>query len=177
MNLRSALRTGAAVAIAASLVVGVGCKKPPPPETPVAPPPPPAPPPEPARVPEPVVQMVKNFQRVYFEFDSATLTADSKEALTENVAIMQKSTDIKIELQGHADERGTTDYNLALGQRRAEAVKRYMTAQGIGGSRLTVISYGEERPLDGRSSESAWTKNRRAEFRITWGDGVNGTTN
>ncbi len=177
MNLRRTLRAAAAAAVAASLVISVGCKKPEPPVAPVAAPPPPAPPPEPAQVPEPVVQMVKNFQRVYFEFDSATLTSDSKSALNENVAIMQSSTDIKVELQGHADERGTTDYNLALGQRRADAVRRYMTAQGVGGSRLTVVSYGEERPLASGSSESAWTKNRRAEFRITWGDGAKGTTN
>ena len=121
--------------------------------------------------------MVKNFQRVYFDFDSATLADDSKAALAENAGIMAANPDIKIELQGHADERGTTDYNLALGQRRADAVRRYLSAQGVAGSRVTVVSYGEEKPLDSRSFEGAWTKNRRAEFRITWGEGATGTTN
>jgi peptidoglycan-associated lipoprotein len=163
--------------LASSLAV-VGCKKKPaPPEAPIAAPPAPAPAPAAAPVPEPVVEMVKNFQRVYFDFDSAALSSDSKAALAENASIMQANTDIKIELQGHADERGTTDYNLALGQRRADAVRRYLSAQGIAGSRITVVSYGEEKPLDSRSSEGAWTKNRRAEFRITWGEGVKGTTN
>jgi peptidoglycan-associated lipoprotein len=173
------MRTRALVSLflATSLAV-VGCKKKPaPPEAPIAMPPAPAPPPAAAVVPPPVVQMVKNFQRVYFDFDSASLADDSKAALTENASIMTANADIKIELQGHADERGTTDYNLALGQRRADAVRRYLSAQGVAGSRVTVISYGEEKPLDSRSFEGAWTKNRRAEFRITWGDGATGTTN
>ena len=103
--------------LAASLAA-TGCKKPAPPEAPIVAPPAPAPAPVAAPVPEPVVEMVKNFQRVYFDFDSAALSDDSKSALVENAAIMQANTDIRIELQGHADERGTTDYNLALGQRR-----------------------------------------------------------
>lgn len=173
------MRTRALVSLflASSLAV-VGCKKKPaPPEAPIAAPPAPAPAPAAAPVPEPVVEMVKNFQRVYFDFDSAALSSDSKDALSENASIMQANTDIKVELQGHADERGTTDYNLALGQRRADAVRRYLSAQGIAGSRITVVSYGEEKPLERGSSEGAWTKNRRAEFRITWGEGAKGTTN
>lgn len=173
------MRTRALVSLSLAAGMAVfGCKKKPTPvETPIAVPPAPAPPPAAAPVPQPVVDMVKNFQRVYFDFDSASLSSDSKSALAENASIMQANTDIKVELQGHADERGTTDYNLALGQRRADAVRRYLSAQGIAGSRVTVVSYGEEKPLDDSSSEGAWTKNRRAEFRITWGDGARGTTN
>ena len=172
------MRSRALVSLFLAASLGAtGCKKPAPPEAPIVAPPAPAPAPVAAPVPEPVVEMVKNFQRVYFDFDSAALSDDSKSALVENAAIMQANADIRIELQGHADERGTTDYNLALGQRRADAVRRHLTAQGIAGSRITVVSYGEEKPLDSGSSEGAWTRNRRAEFRITWGEGASGTTN
>ena len=122
-----------------------------------------------APVPTHVQEMVDNFSRVFFEFDAAELAGDSKAALDANVVIMQKHPDVKVQIQGHADERGTTDYNVALGQRRAEAVRQYMAAQGIAPSRITLLSYGEEVPLDPSSNERAWSQNRRAEFVITWG--------
>jgi len=81
---------------------------------------------------------------------------------------MQKHSDIKLEIQGHADERGTTDYNLVLGQQRAESVANYLSATGIAPSRLKVVSYGEERPLQNDNSEQAFTQNRRCEFVILW---------
>lgn len=121
------------------------------------------------QVPTHVKEMVDNFNRVFFEFDAADLAGDSKAALDANVMLMQKHPDVKVQIQGHADERGTTDYNVALGQRRAEAVRSYMTGQGIAPSRLTLLSYGEEVPLDPSSNERAWSQNRRAEFVITWG--------
>lgn len=129
--------------------------------------------------PPAVKQMVANFSRVYFDFDSATLSSSSKTALAENAGILQDNPDIKVEVQGHADERGTTDYNLALGQKRANSVQSYLSGQGIAKSRITTVSYGEERPLQDGASETAWSKNRRAEFRITWGGegGVQGTVN
>ncbi|MDP2306796.1 MAG: OmpA family protein [Pseudomonadota bacterium] len=129
--------------------------------------------------PPPVAEMAKNFGRVFFDLDAATLTSEGKSALEANAAIMNDYSDIKLEVQGHADERGTTDYNLALGQKRADAVVQYLLAKGISSSRVKNVSYGEERPLDGQSSERAWSSNRRAEFRITWsGDApVKGTTN
>ncbi len=120
------------------------------------------------KIPDDVINLAQNFTRVYFEFDSARLSAEGKTALDENVAIMTARPDIKLEIQGHADERGTTGYNLALGQRRAQSVARYMKSQGIAQSRLKVVSYGEERPLTVGDSESAWSKNRRCEFVITW---------
>lgn len=133
--------------------------------------------PDDVTAPKAVQDMVANFSRVYFPFDRATLDTDAKAALRSNAEIMLESTDLKVEVQGHADERGTTDYNLALGQKRADAVVRFLSSQGVSPSRLTTISYGEERPLDGSSSEIAWSKNRRAEFRITWGpDSIEGTT-
>jgi peptidoglycan-associated lipoprotein len=124
--------------------------------------------PKPAPPPEPVQRMAKNFEKVFFEFDSAALTAEGKAALDDNAAIMQEYADLKLEIQGHADERGTTDYNLALGQKRADAVVQYLLAKGISSSRVKSVSYGEERPLDGQSTERAWSQNRRAEFVITW---------
>ena len=152
-------------ALILSTVFVEGCKKKieEPATTMVAPPAAPSEPP-----PPPVVEMAKNFTRVYFDFDSSTLTSQSKSALDANVQIMKDNGDIKLELQGHADERGTTDYNLALGQRRANSVYQYMTAGGIPTSRLKVISYGEERPRERGASETAWAQNRRAEFVITW---------
>jgi peptidoglycan-associated lipoprotein len=128
--------------------------------------------------PPEVDQMTANFSKIFFEFDQSTLTQEGMDALKANAAIMQKATDIKLEVQGHADERGTTDYNLALGQKRADAVYRYMIAEGVAPSRLATISYGEERPVDASHTEVAWSKNRRAEFRITWGGGpsLQGTT-
>jgi peptidoglycan-associated lipoprotein len=146
--------------------------------------PPPPPPPmvieqeKPKAVPPPVVEMTKNFARVFFEFDSADISADGKAALDANAAIMAEYPDIRLEVQGHADERGTTDYNIALGQKRADAVVRHLLSRGIGTSRVKSVSYGEERPLDGRSTETAWEQNRRAEFVVTWsGEApVKGTT-
>jgi peptidoglycan-associated lipoprotein len=146
------------------------------------------PPPEPvaAAVTKPVAppappqvqQLARNFERVFFNFDSAELAGDSKAALQENAAILQQFTTIKIEVQGHADERGTTDYNLALGQKRAQTVTSQLQALGVSPSRLKVVSYGEEKPLDGTGSEVAWSQNRRAEFKIVWAEDapVRGTT-
>jgi peptidoglycan-associated lipoprotein len=126
--------------------------------------------------PEHVQEMVRSLSRTFFELDSADLTADAKSVLNENAGVLREHGDVKLEIQGHADERGTTEYNLALGQKRAQAVYDFLVNAGIGTSRLAVISYGEESPLTAESSEQAWSENRRAEFRITWGKGgVEGT--
>lgn len=86
---------------------------------------------------------------------------------------------MKIEVQGHCDERGTTEYNMALGERRASAVRNYLTSNGIAGSRIKTVSYGKERPLSQGSDEGAWSQNRRAEFKVlSGGDAyVQGSTN
>ncbi len=154
-----------------------GCKKAPPEPVPVIEAPAAPVPVAKAAAPAPVQEMAANFAKVYFDFDSATLDPSASSALSANAAIMAKSTDVKVEIQGHADERGTTDYNLSLGSSRAATVRKYLVAQGVSPSRLSTISYGEERPIDPGSTEVAWSKNRRAEFRITWGQGsVRGTT-
>lgn len=157
--------------IAIALPLAPACKKKgevtEPPPVVEAPPAPPAT--APAAVPEHVSTMAQNFARVHFEFDSSDLAEGSQAALNDNVKIMQAHTDVKLQVQGHADERGTTDYNLALGQRRAEAIRTHMINQGIAPSRLAVVSFGEEMPLEPGSNERAWAANRRAEFIITWG--------
>jgi peptidoglycan-associated lipoprotein len=125
---------------------------------------------EPAKpaLPPEVDEMARNFARVYFDFDSASLNAESKRALDDNATLMSRFPDVKLDVQGHADERGTTDYNMALGQKRADAVVQYLQARGVSSTRVRSVSYGEERPVDGRSAETAWAMNRRAEFVITW---------
>jgi len=124
-----------------------------------------------------VAKLQEQFARVQFEFDQSTLTADSKDALAANAAILQRHPRITVEVQGHADERGTTDYNVALGQKRAKAVQAYLTGMGVGAARVQTVSYGEEAPLAKGSTEVAWSANRRCEFRILIGEsGVEGTT-
>ncbi|MBM4365619.1 MAG: peptidoglycan-associated lipoprotein Pal [Deltaproteobacteria bacterium] len=162
----------------AALILAAGCKKKPIDE-PIVSAPVVEEKPKVKEVPPPVVEMTKNFSRVFFEFDSANLTSDGKSALDANAGIMGQYSDIRLEIQGHADERGTTEYNLALGQKRADAVVRYLLQRGVSTSRVKSVSYGEERPLDGRSTETAWEQNRRAEFVVSWsGDApVQGTSN
>lgn len=124
-----------------------------------------------------VRDLVTNFEKVHFETDSSSLDSGGKAALEANAQILQTHPELKVEVQGHADERGTIDYNLALGQRRAKSVVEYLTQQGVAPSRLPVVSYGEERPEDNHSGATAWAKNRRAEFRVLTGSqDVQGTT-
>ena len=101
---------------------------------------------------------------VYFEFDSFNLSTRSIQALKSITALMQDNPEIEITIAGHADERGTREYNLALGQRRADAVRDYLAVNGIGKSRVSVKSYGEERLIAEGSDELSHSKNRRAEI-------------
>jgi peptidoglycan-associated lipoprotein len=124
-----------------------------------------------------VRDLVTNFEKVHFETDSSSLDSNGKAALEANAQILQTHPELKVEVQGHADERGTIDYNLALGQRRAKSVVEYLAKQGVAPSRLPVVSYGEERPEDRQSGATAWAKNRRAEFRVLTGaQDIQGTT-
>jgi peptidoglycan-associated lipoprotein len=102
---------------------------------------------------------------VYFEFDQATLTELAKETLVRNAEWLRSNPNARIQVEGNADERGTPEYNLALGERRAAAVKSYLSSLGIDGKSLVTISYGEERPADPGHNEEAWTKNRRVDFK------------
>ena len=102
---------------------------------------------------------------IYFEYDKFTLTSKSIQALKGVVTLMRKNPKIMLSLEGHADERGTREYNLALGQRRSESVANYLIANGIKRNQLSVKSFGEERPLSLGSNDSAWSKNRRVEIK------------
>lgn len=103
-------------------------------------------------------------EAVYFEFDSSALLPTAQQVVAEKVDYMMVNSDVTVTVEGHCDERGTDAYNMALGQRRADAVKDFMINLGVSGSRLSTISYGEERPVDYGQNEEAWAKNRRAQF-------------
>ena len=100
--------------------------------------------------------------RVFFATNKSTLTTASRDTLRKQAAWMRKKKDLTFSIEGHADERGTREYNLALGERRANAVKDYLMTYGISGSRLSVISYGKERPVNSGSNPLAWSQNRRS---------------
>ena len=148
--------------------------------TPARPPAPPEPVVEPPVVPpEPVRDdaissaslddLNKNspLQPVYFELDSADLSPTAQKALDANAALLKKYPTWAVTVEGHCDERGTAEYNLALGERRAIAARAYLVSLGISADRLRTVSYGKEFPFDPGHDESAWSKNRRAHFVIT----------
>ena len=103
---------------------------------------------------------------VMFEFDSASLTVEAQEILRAKAEWLRDNPGVRVIIEGHCDERGTNEYNLALGDRRAYSAKAFLTDLGIDDARLTTISYGEERPIVSGSTEEAWAKNRRAHFVI-----------
>lgn len=105
--------------------------------------------------------------RVFFELDSSSLSADSQQTLERQAAWLQQYGNISVTLEGHCDERGTREYNLALGERRANAAKKYLVGLGIPENRISTISYGKERPAVVGSDESAWSQNRRAVTVVT----------
>jgi peptidoglycan-associated lipoprotein len=113
----------------------------------------------------PVPQETVGFdKKIYFDFDKFELKAESVEVLNELAAYLKANPGIKATVEGHCDERGTNEYNLALGERRAKAAYDYLVSQGVDESRLETISYGEEKPVDPGHNEEAWAKNRRAQF-------------
>ncbi len=106
-----------------------------------------------------------NLGRIHFDFDQYTLTTVAKDQLASNAALLKAAPAVKIQIEGHCDERGSDEYNLALGEKRALATKNYLVSLGVAVDRMNIISYGEELPLDSADSEAAWAKNRRAEFK------------
>jgi peptidoglycan-associated lipoprotein len=104
---------------------------------------------------------------VYFPFDSSVLGPDATEALRRNSAYLKDNPRATVQVEGHCDERGSTEYNLGLGERRANAAKNYLVTLGVERERISIVSYGEERPADPGRGETAWAKNRRAEFVTT----------
>lgn len=107
---------------------------------------------------------------IYFDYDASEIRGDAKAALDAKLPILRANPGLQIRISGHADERGSDQYNDALGQSRAAATKRYLTDNGIDGARITIVSYGEQRPATTGADESAWARNRRAEFEITAGN-------
>ena len=110
--------------------------------------------------------MMVMLEAIYFEFDKSTLTPQAKETLVKKAEWLRSNKDVSVIIEGHCDERGTNEYNLALGDRRAASTKIFLEDLGISPLRLTIISYGEERPFVSGHNEEAWAKNRRAHFGI-----------
>jgi peptidoglycan-associated lipoprotein len=106
-----------------------------------------------------------NLGRIYFDFDQYTLTATAKSQLASNAKLLKAAPSVKVQIEGHCDERGSDEYNLALGEKRALATKDFLGSLGVANDRMSIISYGEEMPLDPANTEEAWAKNRRAEFK------------
>ena len=171
-----------------ALVALGGCKKKKPEVAPTpvsnpapAPAPTPAPPPETcdaacraARDNERNAEAIKNATAtltttIFFDYDRSDITDDARTKLDAKVPILTQNTGVRIRIAGHTDSRGSDEYNLALGQRRAAAAKRYLTDRGIDGGRIEIVSFGEERPTCTDESEGCWSRNRRDEFEITGG--------
>lgn len=167
------MKTALKVVMVAALVTTAACSKKaeelPPPPPPAAPVETPTPTPAPAPVTSTVVPgSVEDFvqqagsDRVFFEFDSYQLDSSSQATLTKQADWLAQYANVKVTIEGHADERGTREYNLALGERRANSVKNFLAGQGVAADRISVISYGKERPAVEGSDDSAWAQNRRA---------------
>ena len=125
--------------------------------TPVVPEEPPPPPPK---------LEESQFQTIYFDFDKYNLLSKAKASLEHNYELLKRFPNAIIKIEGHCDERGTVEYNLSLGEKRAKAARDYLIGLGIEPHRISVLSYGKERPVDLRHNEEAWAKNRRDEFRV-----------
>jgi peptidoglycan-associated lipoprotein len=188
-RLVSTLALSAALAIAAA-----GCHKkvpaaapappppPPPPAAPRTPPPPPAPPPAPAPAPTPrplseeeifsrksvdQLNAEKPLDDVFFDLDMSTMRDDAKPALQKDAEWLKKWGSVAITIEGHCDSRGSAEYNLGLGNRRATSVKDYLVSLGVPASRITVVSKGKEQPLCNDANEGCWQQNRRGHFIVT----------
>jgi peptidoglycan-associated lipoprotein len=178
-NTRPAV-TLAAIALAGALSACASKPKPLP-DTGPAPQPPaaaepsyPQPPQPPMNGGRPVPGSVQDFvinvgDRVYFDFDSYQVRSDAQPILDQQSAWLSRYPAVKVRIEGNCDERGTREYNLALGARRANSVREYLTAHGVSAARIETMSYGKERPIDGGSGEDAYAKNRNAHTAITEG--------
>lgn len=113
------------------------------------------------------LEMYAGADRVFFDYDSSELTEYARQVLAKQADFLDHFKSLEVAIEGHCDERGTREYNLALGERRATAVKNYLMALGVSGDRLDTISYGKERPVVVGNSESSWRQNRRGVLKIT----------
>jgi len=173
---------GLGVAACSKKAPAVAPPPPPPPAAPAAPPPPPPPPPAPAPAPAPrplteeeqfARKSLEDLNRerplgdVYFDLDASTIKDEGKQALATNANWLKRWTSTRINVEGHCDERGTAEYNLGLGERRANAVKAYLVELGVPADRVVVVSKGKEAPFCSESNDSCWQQNRRGHFVIT----------
>ncbi len=117
-----------------------------------------------AQVPSGTVTTLFDCRNVYFEFDRHDLDSEGRQILTEIAAYMKEHGELRLDIEGHCDERGTSEYNLALGERRACAARDFLVTMGIDPARIGTISYGEEKPDDPGQTEEAWSRNRRDQF-------------
>jgi peptidoglycan-associated lipoprotein len=124
----------------------------------------PAPPPTPAATPSLDELFMKEVRDAYFDLDKADLRPDARDALTKTSEFLRNYPQVKVTIEGHCDERGSTEYNLALGDRRAAAVKQFLVSQGIGADRMNTVSFGKEKPFCMESNETCWQQNRRGHF-------------
>ena len=108
----------------------------------------------------------RGLEDIHFDFDKSNIRQDDRKILSRNAAYLSKNKNVKIIIEGNCDERGTAEYNMALGERRADEAKKYLVNLGINGKRITTISYGSEKPLDPGHDEDAWAKNRRDHFAV-----------
>jgi len=108
-------------------------------------------------------------ERVHFDYDESAITPAAETRLRAKVGILRASPDVQLRIEGHADERGSTEYNLALGNRRAESIRQFLVGFGLTANRFEIVSFGESRPMAQGSNEQAWAQNRRGEFVITAG--------
>jgi len=108
---------------------------------------------------------VNSLMRIHFDFDQYVLTDGAKATLARNADLLKSAPSVKVQIEGHCDERGSDEYNLALGEKRALATKNYLASMGVAADRMNIISYGEEIPLDPAHTDAAWAKNRRADFK------------
>jgi peptidoglycan-associated lipoprotein len=106
-------------------------------------------------------------QTIYFGYDAYTLNSEAKSFLKANAQILKDKPSLKIQVEGHCDQRGGIQYNIALGEKRANSVKKFLSEQGVAGERVAVISYGKEKPVDPSENDAAYAKNRRANFSVT----------
>jgi len=116
--------------------------------------------------PHDVVEENASLQDVFFDYDDYSLSAEARSKLAGDASYLKEMSGLRVTIEGHCDERGTVEYNLALGQRRADAARSYLMNLGIDADRLATVSYGEERPFDPGHDEAAWKQNRRAHFRV-----------
>lgn len=113
------------------------------------------------------VDLQKSLEKIFFDFDSSILSDSARKTLTRDFAVLKQNPQSRIRVEGHCDERGSAEYNLALGERRAKAAVSYLTTLGAPSGQLTTISYGKEKPADPGHDEAAWAKNRRDEFVVS----------